>query len=140
MDRSSDQLIDTGQANGLAPDASDGTMEIAMRRMAKADPDLAARLIVHSLPAAAATLPPELSWRLCVDGLGEWSVSGSDYGAATVEPTSGENGEDFTLRTDSAGLAQLAAGGNPLAMMLRRRLRLSGRRRKAMALRHLDPD
>jgi ribonucleoside-diphosphate reductase beta chain len=140
MDRISDPVTDASQANGSAPSRSAGTMEIAMKRMAKADPDLAARLIVHSLPVAAANLPSELSWRLCVDDLGEWSVHGSEYGAATVEPSNGKNGEDFTLRTDSAGLAQLAAGGNPVAMMLRRRLRLSGKRRKAMALRHLDPD
>jgi ribonucleoside-diphosphate reductase beta chain len=138
MDPSTDQLTDAGRSNGRAAGSSEGTMDAAIRRMAKQDPDLAARLVVHSLPAAAAALPPELSWRLCVDGLGEWTVSGSEYGAASVEPANGAAGEDFALHTDAAGLAHLAAGGNPLTMMLRRRLRLTGKRRKAMALRRLD--
>jgi hypothetical protein len=36
---------------------SDGTTRRALRRMAESDPELAARLIVQSLPAAAADLP-----------------------------------------------------------------------------------
>jgi ribonucleoside-diphosphate reductase beta chain len=128
-----------GSSNGGA--ASNGTMEVALRRMAKSDPELAARLIVHSLPAAAATLPADLRWRLSIDGLGDWSVSGApDGGPARVEPASGEPDEDFALETDAAGLARMAAGSSPLGLMLRRRLRLHGKRRKALALRRLDPD
>ena len=37
--------------------------------------ELAARLVVHSLPAAAATLPGGLSYRLELDGLGAWTVN-----------------------------------------------------------------
>src|SRR5204862_530541 len=51
-----------------------GTAAQALRRMAEADPELAARLIVHALPAAAATLPEGLSYRLELDGLGAWTV------------------------------------------------------------------
>ncbi|MEK6278030.1 MAG: SCP2 sterol-binding domain-containing protein [Actinomycetota bacterium] len=117
-------------------------MEVALRRMAESDPELAARLIVQSLPAAAATLPAELSWRLHIAGLGDWTVSGPvNGGPARVEASNGEdNGEDFVLETDAAGLARMAAGSSPLGLMVRRRLRLRGKRRKAMALRHLDSE
>jgi ribonucleoside-diphosphate reductase beta chain len=128
-------------SNATGAGSSNGTMEAALRRMAKADPELAARLIVHSLPAAAATMPSGLCWRLSVEGLGVWTVSGSeDGGPARVEPSNGDGDEDFAVETDPSGLARLAAGQSPLGMMLRRRLRLRGKRRKAMALRHLDSD
>ena len=41
----------------------------------KAEPELAARLILQSLPAAAATLPAGLSYRLELEDLGAWRVS-----------------------------------------------------------------
>jgi len=141
MERSAESATDVNLSNGTGGDSSNGTMDAALRRMAKADPELAAKLIVHSLPAAAATMPPDLSWRLSIEGLGDWTVHGSaDGGAATVEPSNGDNGEDFAVETDAAGLTRLAAGSSPLGLMLRRRLRLRGKRRKALALRHLDPD
>ena len=147
MERSADPVAGTRlyngppspSSNGARSQASNGTMEAALRRMAEADPDLAAKLIVHSLPAAAATLPPALSWRLNVKSLGEWTISSpSNGGAARVERSNGEGTEDFTIETDAGGLARLAAGYSPIGLMLRRRLRLRGKRRKAMALRHLD--
>ena len=116
-----------------------GTVEAALERMAGADPELAARLIVQSLPAAAAPLPPDLTWRLDVEGLGSWRVTGNgDGGAASVASANGAGEEDFALVTDAEGLARLAAGASPLGLVLRRRIRLSGRRRKALALRGLD--
>ena len=115
-------------------------MEAALRRMTAADPQLAARMIVQSLPAAAAPMPAGLRWRLAVDDVGEWTVSSSGEGPATVEPANGDRAEEFAIETDAEGLARLAAGASPLAMMLRRRLRLSGKRRKALALRHLDAE
>ena len=118
---------------------SNGAMEAALRRMADSDPELAAKLIVHSLPAAAARLPSDLSWRLRIQGLGEWTVSSpANGGPARVETSDGEGDEDFALETDAEGLTRLAAGSSPLALMLRRRVRLRGRRRKALALRRLD--
>jgi ribonucleoside-diphosphate reductase beta chain len=130
-----------GLSNGTGAGSSNGTMEAALRRMAKADPELAALLIVHALPAAAATMPPGVSWRLSVEGLGDWTVSGSeDGGPAKVEPSNGDGHEDFAVETDPSGLARLAAGQSPVGMMLRRRLRLRGKRRKALALRHLDSE
>lgn len=138
MERTADQA---NLSNGAAAGSSNGTMEAALKRMAKADPELAATLIVHSLPAAAASMPADLTWRLSVEGLGDWTVSGSaDGGPAAVVPSGGDAEVDFALETDATGLTRLAAGASPLAMMLRRRLRLRGKRRKALALRHLDPD
>ena len=48
--------------------------------MAESEPELAARLILHSLPAAAASLPPGLSYRLELEGLGAWTVTRSATG------------------------------------------------------------
>jgi ribonucleoside-diphosphate reductase beta chain len=141
MEGSAETAIDANLSNGSGASSSNGTMKAALQRMTKADPELAARLIVHSLPAAAATMPSNLSWRLSVEGLGDWTVRGSkDGGPATVEPSNGDAGEDFAIETDSQGLARLAAGASPLGLMLRRRLRLRGKRRKALKLRHLDPE
>jgi len=128
-----------GSANGSA--ATQGTSEEALRRMAAADPELAAKLIVHAMPAAAAPLPSDLSWRLSVDGVGEWQIRGAENGgAASVLPANGADGEDFAIETDAAGLAALAGGSSPLGLMLRRKLRLRGARRKALALRKMDSD
>jgi ribonucleoside-diphosphate reductase beta chain len=119
---------------------ANGAAEAALKRMAAADPELAARLVVHSLPAAAATLPPGLSWRLEVEGLGTWRIAAPQNGGpAEVVAAAGEGGEDFSVETDPRGLARLASGAGPLGLLLRRRLRLRGRRRKALQLRRLDP-
>lgn len=119
-----------------------GTMGEALRRMAESEPELAARLIVQSLPAAAAPLPADLSWRLDVDGVGAWEVTGSgNGGAARVVPANGSDGsEEFSVATDPAGLVSLAAGSSPLGLILRRRLRLRGKRRKARVLREMDSE
>src|SRR3954451_2800726 len=70
------EAMDNGasSSNGSAP--ANGTMEDALKRMAGAEPELAARLVVHALPAAAAPLPEDLSWRLRVEGVGEWHIAG----------------------------------------------------------------
>ena len=118
---------------------ANGTAAAALKRMSAEDADLAARLVVQSLPAAAAPLPAGLTWRLDVEGVGAWRISaGPDGGPASVAPANGAGEEAFALQTDAAGLARLAAGSSPLGLMLRRRLRVSGSRRKALALRALD--
>src|SRR5712692_7229553 len=101
---------------------------MALRRMAKDDPELAARLVLHSLPAAAAQLPAGLSYRVEVEGLGAWRVSANGGPAEVTEvQRSGElNGEAFAISTDPSTLAALAAGKSPLGALLRRRLRLRG--------------
>jgi ribonucleoside-diphosphate reductase beta chain len=122
-----------GKANG---------MEQALVRMASEDPELAAGLLVTALPAAASGIPGRLDYGLEIDRMGEYQVSIAD-GAATVTPADGsQNGAperqpEFVLRTDTETLARLAAGANPIRLMLGRRLRISGKRRKALKLRRL---
>jgi ribonucleoside-diphosphate reductase beta chain len=113
-------------------------MEQALVRMAENDPELAARLLVTALPAAAASVPGRLDYGLEIDDVGDYSVSIAD-GAASVAPLAeSANGHpDFVLRTDARTLARLAAGASPVRLMLGRRLRISGKRRKALKLRHL---
>jgi ribonucleoside-diphosphate reductase beta chain len=122
--------------------AQNGTAAQALRRMAEAEPELAARLIVQSLPAAAATLPAGLSYRLELDGLGAWTVNPLGDRAEVTEAAEGAslNGEAFAIRTDPATLAQLASGRSPVGAMARGRIKLRGRRRKALALRRLSAD
>jgi ribonucleoside-diphosphate reductase beta chain len=134
--------VETEQQNGQQASWGNSTMAEALRRMAASEPELAARLVVQSLPVAAAPLPADLSWRLVVDGVGAWEVTGNgNGGAARVVPADGGNGHgDFSLETDSGGLASLAAGSSPLGLILRRRMRLRGKRRKALALRAMDSE
>jgi ribonucleoside-diphosphate reductase beta chain len=119
---------------------SGGTASLAMRRMAEAEPELGARLIVMSLPAAAATLPAGLSYRLELENVGTWRVSanGDHADVQEIDPDSAESdGESFAISTDPSTLARLAGGANPVPALIRRRLRLRGKRRKALALRRL---
>jgi hypothetical protein len=87
--------------------AEEGTAALALRRMAESEPELAARLIVQSLPAAAATLPAGLSYRLELEGLGAWTVNPVGDRAEVTETAEGAdlNGEAFAIRTDPATLA-----------------------------------
>ena len=120
-----------------------GTTSDALRRMAAAEPDLAARLVLHSLPAAAANLPSGLSYRLEIDQLGAWRIAANGGPAEVTEVPAAEqdlNGDAFAITTDAPTLAGLAAGRSPLGPLLRGRLKLRGKRRKALALRRLSPD
>lgn len=108
----------------------------AMAEMAKHDPELAARLVLQTLPAAAAKVPGRLTYGLSVEGLGDYTVAIGD-GHGTV--SEGANGNlEFTMATDARGLAALAAGASPLRLMLARRLRLRGRRLRARRLRAMS--
>jgi ribonucleoside-diphosphate reductase beta chain len=128
----------------MAPNgqAQKGTTAEALRRMAESDPELAARLIVHGLPAAAATLPRGLCYRLELEGLGAWTVKPDGARAEVTEASLGGdlNGEAFAISTDPATLARVASGRSPLAAIARGRIKLRGRRRKALALRRLSAD
>ncbi len=99
--------------------ASEGTASKALERMAEADPELAARLIVHSLPAAAAGLPDGLSYRLEIDGVGAWRVAanGGPAEVTEVEPDGDLNGDAFAISTDARTLARVAAGKSPLGAL-----------------------
>jgi ribonucleoside-diphosphate reductase beta chain len=88
----------------------------ALRRMAAEDPELAARLILMTLPASP--VPYELE----LDGMGT-------HRAGSGEP-------EFRMTTDARSLAELATGSSrPLGLMLRGRMRIRGKRRKALKLR-----
>src|SRR3954469_14789150 len=95
---------------------------IALRAMAREDPELAARLVLQTLPAAAARIPPPLRYELTVGDLGTWLVSVDDSGARMEQGADGE--VDFRLWTDESGLAQMAAGASPLRLMLGGKVRI----------------
>src|SRR5204863_2711420 len=72
--------------------------------------------------------------------LGTWRVAVED-GEAAVERRDGSDADgslDFRLETDARGLAAMAAGTSPLRLMLGGRLRIRGKRRRAMKLRALS--
>jgi ribonucleoside-diphosphate reductase beta chain len=112
----------------------------ALRVMAREDPELAARLVVQTLPAAAAKLPPPIAYDMTVDPLGTWRIVVDENGASVTraDGNGSPDGElDFRLITDAEGLAQMASGGSPLRLLLGGRIRVRGKRRRAMKLRAL---
>jgi ribonucleoside-diphosphate reductase beta chain len=52
----------------------------------------------------------------------------------------GELNGEFAISTDPATLAEVASGRSPLIALARGRIKLRGRRRRALALRHLSTD
>ena len=108
----------------------------AVAEMAREDPALAARLVLQTLPAAAAKVPGKLTYGLVVEGLGEYTVV-IDSGRAEV--VNGLNGAtDFNLSTSISGLAELAAGTSPLRMIVSGRVRIRGNRLRARKLRAMS--
>ena len=81
---------------------------IALEEMGREQPELAARLVLQTMPAARVD---GLSYDVTVDGLGTHRV-GDGNGHAP----------DFELVTDAAGLVAVASGASPIGLMLRRRL------------------
>jgi ribonucleoside-diphosphate reductase beta chain len=99
--------------------------QVALEQMAREDPELAARLVVQILPGAPVD---GVSYDVTVDGLGTRRMGANG----------GSNGDaDFELVTDAEGLAKLAAGASPVGLVLRRKLRVRGKRRRALKLREL---
>jgi putative sterol carrier protein len=116
-------------------------MSQALSRMAEQDPELAARLLVNALPAAASSVPGELDYGLEIDDVGAYRVSIADGGATIAPAVQSSHGRpDFVMRTDARTFARLAAGASPVRLMLARRLRIEGKRRKALKLRRLASD
>ena len=108
----------------------------AVTEMAREDPELAAKLVIQTLPAAAAKIPGKLAYGLVVEGLGEYTVV-TDSGRASV--TEGLNGAtDFNLSTNVSGLAELAAGTSPLRLIMSGRVRIRGNRLRARRLRAMS--
>jgi ribonucleoside-diphosphate reductase beta chain len=123
----------SGNANG---------MQQSLLRMAREEPELAARMLVAALPAAAAGVKGRLNYELIVDEVGPYNVS-IDNGAVSVASavTAAPNGRpDFVMSTDAETLARLATGASPLRLLLGRRLRISGKRRRALKLRGMAQD
>ena len=87
-------------------------------------------------------LPAGLSYRLELEDLGAWRVESRGDRAEVSEVDGGGelNGEAFAISTDAGTLARLAAGGSPIGALARGRLKLRGKRRKALALRGLSQD
>jgi ribonucleoside-diphosphate reductase beta chain len=113
----------------------------AFRQMAHTDPDLAAKLVLMSLPVTAKRIQGELTYDLTVQGWGTYRVS-KQNGTSTVDERPERHdvdrpdpGVDFTLSLDARTLAQMAAGANPARLMLDGRLRIRGKRRRALKLR-----
>jgi ribonucleoside-diphosphate reductase beta chain len=107
---------------------------VALERMAREEPRLAARLVLMTMPAAVQRLEDPVSYELVVRDLGAWRVSGG-----RMEPLNGQPGEvDFRMATDPEGLAALVAGASPLKLMLTGRVRIRGSRRQAAKLRALE--
>src|SRR4051812_50196268 len=87
--------------------------QVALQHMAREDPELAARLILQTLPAVAARLRGPLSYALDVEGVGAYRVSvGGNGGGAQVAPLDAgpDRDGDFTPSADASGPAAMAAG------------------------------
>jgi ribonucleoside-diphosphate reductase beta chain len=110
----------------------------ALHRIAADDPELAARLILMTLPGAASRIGGTMAYVLDVAELGTHRVSISG-GRARVDQADGAEDADFRLQTDARTLVDLATGTHgPLGLMMRGRLRIRGKRRKAMKLRRMS--
>lgn len=117
----------------------------AFREMARRDPDLAARLALMSLPAAAARIPGDIAYDLTVDGWGTYRVAKTGSITEVKKLSEAEvrsielrdTSVDFRLLMDARTLAQMAAGASPARLMLEGKLRIRGKRRRALKLRAL---
>jgi ribonucleoside-diphosphate reductase beta chain len=110
----------------------------ALHRIAKDDPELAARLILMTLPGAAARIGGTLTCVLDIDELGTHRVSVSG-GRARVDRSDGDEAADFRLQANARTLVDLVTGTRgPLGLMMRGRLRIRGKRRKALRLRRMS--
>lgn len=117
----------------------------AFKEMARRDPDLAARLALMSLPAAASRIPGDIAYDLTVDGWGTFRVAKlgtitevkevPEAEVRSIELT--DASVDFRLLMDARTLAQMAAGASPARLMLEGKLRIRGKRRRALKLRAL---
>jgi ribonucleoside-diphosphate reductase beta chain len=110
----------------------------ALQRIAADDPELAARLILMTLPGAASKVAGTMSYLLDVQDLGTYRVSISG-GRARVDKSDGDEDTDFHLQADARTLVDLVTGAHgPLGLMMRGRLRIRGKRRKALKLRKMS--
>jgi ribonucleoside-diphosphate reductase beta chain len=110
----------------------------ALHRIAADDPELAARVILMTLPAAAAHISGTLAFLLEIDELGSRRVAVSG-GRARVDEARTQDETDFRLQTNAATFVELVTGtAGPLGLMMRGRLRVRGKRRRALKLRQMS--
>ena len=110
----------------------------ALHRIAADDPKLAARLVLMTLPAAAAQISGTVAYQLEIDELGSYRVSVSG-GRARVDEARAPDDCDFRLQTDARTLIDLVTGTHgPLGLMMRGKLRIRGKRRRALKLRQMS--
>jgi len=110
----------------------------ALHRIAADDPELAARLVLMTLPAAAGRISGTLAYLLDIDELGSYRVSVSG-GRARVDEARTPDDCDFRLQTDAPTLIELVTGtAGPLGLMMRGKLRIRGKRRRALRLRQMS--
>src|SRR3954466_6547580 len=99
----------------------------ALEVMTREDPELATRLFLQMLPAAAQRLEGPLSYDLEIDRLGTWRVEGDGNGGGEGGATGGgaggprvpdgaDGGVDFTIASGAEGIAALAARQSPLKL------------------------
>jgi ribonucleoside-diphosphate reductase beta chain len=110
----------------------------ALHRIAADDPELAARLVLMTLPAAAARISGTLTYQLEIEELGSYRVSVSG-GRARVDEARTPDDCDFRMQTDARTLIELVTGtAGPLGLMMRGKLRIRGKRRRALKLRQMS--
>jgi ribonucleoside-diphosphate reductase beta chain len=110
--------------------------QVALEEMAREDPQLAARLVIQTLPAAAARLDDDVRYDLSVLELGTWRVARAGVHRYDDGGPPGD-GVDFHMLTDARGLAAMATGASPMSLLLQRKLKIRGKRRKLLKLRAL---
>ena len=113
---------------------------LALKTMAQEDPELAARLVLQTLPGASRPYPGQARLRHGCRGARQLARGGRrQLGRRCAPATDGDgNGKvDFRLKMDPRTLADLASGAGPLGLMLSGRLHIQGKRRRALRLRAL---
>src|SRR3954452_15042818 len=115
-------------------------MEQSLAPMVTREPELAAKLLVQALPAAAGPIKGRLDYRIVISDVASYEVAIED-GEATVTEIDDDaplENVDFELRTDARTFAGLAIGEGPIKAILSRRLRLRGKSWRALKLRKLE--
>jgi hypothetical protein len=109
--------------------------------MVAQEPKLAAELLVQAFPAAAKPITGHLSYLLVISDLATYEIT-IDDGKAVVNDVNDEGAGldrvDFRLVTDARTFAGLAIGESQVKAVLRGRVRIKGKRWRALKLRKLE--
>lgn len=119
------------------------TMREALNRMVAEEPELAVALVLQSLPAAVSGVRGSVRYDLTIEEVGAYRIEIAE-GRAQVSPHAEgappHDGVDFALTGDAATFVAMAGGESPTRLMLSGRLRIRGKRRRALRLRGLGAD